>query len=232
MRIMVINPNSSKHMTDHIHEEVLRIKRPDTEVTVVTNAGAPPAIESARDEALAVPLLLEQVNRANNEGYEAIILACFSDPGLHAAREISDILVLGIEETALHVAAMLGHRFTILTPQPNRVPAKEREVLLCGLSSLLASVRPLNLSVGETDTDSQATKSRIMEVGRQARDEDGAEVLLLGCAGMTGYAKEAGEQLGMVVLDPTAVAFKVCEGLVDLGLHHSKLALYAGPLTR
>ncbi|HHR85154.1 MAG TPA: hypothetical protein ENL23_02260, partial [Candidatus Acetothermia bacterium] len=124
MRILVINPNSSKHMTEHIRAEILRIKRDDTEVTVVANAGAPPAIESARDVALAVPPLLEQVKRANEEGYDAVIIACFSDPGLQAAREVSDILVLGIEETTLHVAAMLGHKFTILTPLAKRIPAK------------------------------------------------------------------------------------------------------------
>jgi len=231
MRIMVINPNSSKHMTDHIREEILRIKRPDTEVTVVANEGAPAAIESARDEALAVPLLLEQVKRANAENYAALILACFSDPGLQAAREISDILVLGIEETTLHMAAMLGHRFTILTPLANRIPAKEREVLRCGLESSLASVRALNLSVGETDADPQTTKNRILEVARLARDEDGAEVILLGCAGMTGYAKDVEEELGVIVLDPTSVAFKVCEGLIDIGLQHSKRALYTTPLT-
>jgi len=226
MRIFVINPNSSEHMTDHIREEILQIKRTDTEVTVVANEGAPEAIESAHDVALAVPPLLEQVKRANEESYGAVILACFSDPGLQAAREVSDILVLGIEEATLHVAAMLGHKFTILTPLAKRIPTKEREVRACGLESALASVRALDLSVSETDADPQATKARILEVARQAIEADGAEVMILGCAGMTGYAKDVEQELDVVVLDPTAVAFKVCEGLVDVGLRHSKRALY------
>jgi len=229
MKILVINPNSSEHMTEHIRAEVLRIKRDDTQVTVIANTGAPAAIESARDVALAVPSLLEQVKRANEEGYDAVILACFSDPGLQAAREISDILVLGIEETTLHVAAMLGHKFTILTPLAKRIPAKEREVQGYGLELALASVRSLDLSVSETDADPEATKKRILEVGRQARDEDGAEVIVLGCAGMVGYAKDAEKELGLVILDPTSVAFKIAEGLVDAGMHLSKRALYATP---
>jgi len=230
MKILVINPNSSEHMTEHIREEVLRIKRDDTEVKVIANAGAPAAIESSRDVALAVPPLLEHVKQANEEAYDAIVLACFSDPGLQAAREVSDILVLGIEETTLHVAAMLGHKFTILTPLAKRIPAKEREVRGYGLESALASVRSLDLSVSETDADPEATKKRILEEARLARDEDGAEVIVLGCAGMVGYAKGAENELGIIVLDPTSVAFKVCEGLVDAGLHQSKRALYATAL--
>jgi len=226
MKILVINPNSSKHMTDHIRAEILRIKRADTEVTVAANAGAPEAIESARDVALAVPPLLEQVKQANEEGYDAVILACFSDPGLQAAREISDILVLGIEETTLHVAAMLGHKFTILTPLAKRIPAKEREVRGYGLESALASVRSLDLSVSKTDTDPEATKARILEVARQARDEDGAEVIVLGCAGMVGYAADVEKELGIVVLDPTTIAFKIAEGLAEVGVRHSNQGLY------
>jgi len=227
MRILVINPNSSEHMTEHIRAEVLRIKRDNTQVTVIANVGAPAAIESARDVALAVPSLLEQVKRANEEGYDAVILACFSDPGLQAAREVSDILVLGIEETTLHVAAMLGHKFTILTPLAKRIPTKEREVRAYGLESALASVKSLGLSVSETDADPEATKKRILEVARQARDEDGAEVIVLGCAGMVGYAKEVEQELEIVVLDPTSVAFKIAEGFVEASLHHSKQTLYA-----
>jgi len=227
MRIMIINPNSSEEMTGHIRSELERIKRNDTEVRVIATVGAPPAIESASDITQAVPPMLKLARQANEEHYDAVIIACFSDPGLQAAREVSDILVLGIEETTLHVAAMLGHRFTILTPLEKRIPAKEREVCRYGLESALASVRALGLTVSETDANPERTKIRILEVARKAVEEDGAEVILLGCAGMTGYAKDVEEELGVVVLDPTTVAFKVCEGLIDVGLRHSKRALYA-----
>jgi len=229
MRIMIINPNSSEEMTGHIRSELERIKRNDTEVRVIATVGAPPAIESASDITQAVPLMLKLVRQANEEHYDAVIIACFSDPGLVAAREQSDILVMGIEETTLHIAAVLGHKFTILTPLAKRIPTKERKVRACGLESALASVRTLNLSVSETDADPQATKARILEVAHQAIEEDGAEVMILGCAGMAGYAEDVERELGIVVLDPTAVAFKVCEGLIDVGLRHSKRALYSCP---
>jgi len=226
LRIMVINPNSSQEMTGQIEQVLSRIKRPETDLTVVQVEDAPPAIESDADVAQAVPGVLRLVRRANDEGYDAVIIACFSDPGLGAAREVSEILVLGIQETSLHVAAMLGHRFTVLTPLPHRVPKKEREVRGLGLAGSLASVRALGLTVTETEAEPERTKARIFDVARTAVEQDGAEVLVLGCAGMTGYAEEIEKKLGVVVIDPTVVTFKVAEGLVEARLRHSKLGLY------
>ena len=230
MRIMVINPNSSQEMTASIRGVLEHVKRSDTELTVVRTVGAPPAIQSASDIAQAVPPMLELVGKANKEGYDAVILACFSDPGLEAAREQSDILVMGIEETALHVAAMLGHKYTILTPLSKRIPSKEQDVRRFKAESAMASVRALDLTVTETEANPELTKARILEVARKAVEEDGAEVIVLGCAGMTGYANDVEQQLGVVVLDPTTVTLKVCEGLIDVGLRHCKRALYATPL--
>jgi allantoin racemase len=229
MKIMVINPNTSGSMTDHLRTELVKIKREDTELTVTCPKTGPVSIESAFDEALAVPPTLELVKKANSEGYDAVILACFSDPGIEAAKEISTIPVVGIQEATLHVAAMLGYKFTILTPLKQRVPHKHKEVRRYRLEQSLASVRPLGLTVAETDADPARTKKRILEVSRLAAEEDGAEVMVLGCAGMVGYAEEVERELGLVVLDPSSVALKICEALVDAGLVHSKLAMFATP---
>jgi len=229
MRIMVINPNSSQEMTEHIRSELEQVKRDDTEITVVANAGAPAAIESASDIAEAVPLLLKLVRQANEQRYDGIIIACFSDPGLEAAREQSAVLVMGIQETALHVATMLGHKYTILTPLTRRIPSKEQDVRRFKVESSLASVRALGMTVTDTEANPGLTNTRILDVARKAAEEDGAEVILLGCAGMTGYAKDVEKELGVVVLDPTSVTLKVCEALIDAGVRHSKRALYATP---
>jgi len=229
MKIMVINPNTSVSMTDHLRKELVKIKREDTELTVTCPMVGPVSIESAFDEALAVPPTLELVKKANSEGYDAVILACFSDPGIEAAKEISTIPVVGIQEATLHVAAMLGYKFTILTPLQQRVPHKHREVRRYRLEQSMASVRPLGLTVAETDADPVRTKQRIMEVSRLAADKDGAEVMVLGCAGMVGYAEEVERELGLVVLDPSSVALKICEALVEAKLVHSKRAFFAFP---
>jgi len=229
MKIMVINPNTSESITNHIREELSRIKRPDTELTVLCPEKGPETIESAYDEAHAIPPTLELVKKANQEGYDAVILACFSDPGLEAAKEVSEIPVIGIEESTLHMAAMLGARFSIMTPRKQRIPVREEHVHMRGMNHFLASVRSLDLSVAETDADPKKTKKRVLEVAKAAVEEDGAEVIILGCAGMAGYAPELESKLGVKVLDPTAVALKVAEAMVDLGLKHSKLGLFAPP---
>lgn len=226
---MVINPNTSESMTEHLRAELELIKGESTDLSVVCPDRGPVTIESAYDEALATPPVLELVKQANDEGYDAVILACFSDPGIDPAKEISDIPVIGIEEATLHMASMLGNKFTILTPGEKRIPHKYREVHRNHLDEKLASVRALGMTVAETDADPERTKKRIMEVSRKAAEEDGAEVIILGCAGMVGYAEDVTKELGIVVLDPSSVSLKVCEAMVEAGLMHSKRATFAKP---
>ena len=220
MKIFVINPNTSQTMTDHIREALEGVKRPDTELTVTCPDRGPETIESAYDEAFAIPPTLELVKKANKEGYDAVILACFSDPGLEAAREVSVIPIIGIEESTLHMAAMLGARFSILTPRKQRIPSKCEHVHIRGLSHFLASVRSLDLSVAETDSDPAKTKQRLINVAKTAVEKDGAEVIIMGCAGMAGYAREIEDILGVKVLDPVAIALKspsrVCSLMIAL----------------
>jgi len=229
MKIMVINPNTSESMTRHMEEVLKKIKRSDTELYVCGLEKGPFTLESSYDKALAVPHILPLVRRANKEAYDAVVIAAFCDPGLSAAREISGIPVFGLEESTLHVAAQLGARFTILSMTDSHVAHKYAEVRDYGLSSFLASVRPLGLTVAETDANPIRTKKLGMEVARRAVEEDHAEVIVLGCAGMAGYSREMEEQLGITVLDPSTITLKFCEAMVDAGVRHSKRGLYAVP---
>jgi len=180
MRILVINPNSSAEMTESVEEVLHRIRRPDTELSVVCTPEAPVSIQSARDVALSVPPMLEIIRRADSDGVDAVIIACFSDPGLEAAKEVSSALVLGIQETSLHVASLLGHKYTILTPLASRIASKEQDVRRFKAEPACASVRALGMTVLETEADPARTKARIFEVARAAMEEDGAEVMILG----------------------------------------------------
>lgn len=232
MRILVINPNSSAEMTQSIRDILEQIRRPDTSVEVIRLETAPSAIESATDGAMSVPALLDKVRWANQEGFDAVIIACFSDPGLEPAREVSEVLVLGIQQTTLAVATMLGHKYTILTPLSSRIASKEQDVRRFRLDASCASVRALDLSVSQTEEDPELTKRRVKEVARAAIEQDGAEVIILGCAGMAGYSEDIERELGLVVLDPTSVTLKVAEGLAELGIRHSKRGLFHTPPER
>ncbi len=226
MRILVINPNASIEMTDVIRDQLLAVARPDVQVEVVNPPGAPPAIESALDEAACVPPMLRLVESAQRDGYDAVVIACFSDPGLDAAREATDLPVVGIQDAAMHLAAQLGYRFSVLTTLKHRAPVRELAALKAGLDRRLASCRPLNLPVLETVQNRDDVIRKIVSVGRQCVEQDGAEVLLLGCAGLGDLAAVASREIGVPVIDPNAAALKLCETLVDLQLSHSRAGLY------
>jgi allantoin racemase len=229
MKILVINPNSSASVTDHIRTQLMKIKRADTELTVINPEHGPVSIESAYDETIASFYILDLVKKANVDGFDAVVLACFSDPGLDAAKEISTIPVVGIEEATLHMAAMLGHRFSIMTGMRRRIPTREWHVKLHGLNDCYASSPALEMSVLEMDSEPVKAKERILKLARKCVEEDRAEVIILGCAGLAGYAEDIERELGAVVLDPTSVAFKTAEAMADLGLHHSKAGRFSNP---
>jgi allantoin racemase len=229
MRILVINPNGSVEMSDVIRDQLRAVARPETEVVVVNPPGAPPAIESALDEAQAIPPTLELVRRAESERFDAVVIACFSDPGLDAARELARIPVVGIQEAAMHLAAQLGHRFSVLTTLRQRVPVRERAALVAGLERRLASCPVLDLPVLDTVADRERVAELLVRVGREAVESDRAEVLILGCAGLGDLAPRVQRALGVPVVDPNAAALKLAESLVDLGLSHSKAGFHATP---
>ena len=226
---MVINPNTSATMTNHICHALTEIKNKDTEITVLCPEYGPITIETAYDEAVATVNILELVKQANEEGYDAIVIACFADPGLTAAREVSCIPVVGIAEATMHMACMLGAKFTIIAPRKERVPAKYEHVARVGVENKLASVRSLNMTVAQTEAEPELTKKRVLGLAQQAAEEDGAEVIILGCAGMGGYAEEIEQKLGVVVLEPSAIGLKIAEAMASLGLKHSKRAYYSIP---
>lgn len=229
MKIMVINPNTSESMTGHIRTAMNKIKRSDTELTVVGLEKGPLTIESSYDRSIAIPEVLRLVKKANEEGIDGVIINGFGDPGLESAREISNILVNGIEETVLHIAAMLGASFTILTPVKNLIPNKHQEVRHYKLEQWLSSVRTTAMKVTEVDADPNHAKKRILEVAKQAVEEDGAEVIIMGCAAMLGYADEISRTLGVTVLDPSSTTLKITEGMIEAGIVHSKRGLFANP---
>ena len=229
MKILVINPNTTESMTDHLRRELEPLKAPGTELTVVNPVHGPVSIESEYDEILASAPTAELIKQAEADGYDAVVIACFSDPALHVGREVVSIPVVGIEESTLHAACQLGYKFTITTTFPKRVPSKIEHVAKQGLEAKLASVRPLNMTVLEMDAEPERTKKRLIEVANAAAAEDGAEVLILGCAGLAGYAADVERETGVIVLDPSPIGLKTAEMFVTLGLKHSKRGLFALP---
>ncbi|NLE76263.1 MAG: aspartate/glutamate racemase family protein [Chloroflexi bacterium] len=229
MRIFVINPNTSESVTEHLRRELSKIKSPQTELTVVNPEHGPVSIESVYDETLAGPPTLELVKKANEEGYDAILIACYSDPALDAAKEVSDIPVIGIEEATMHLAATLGHKFGVTTTFRNRIAVRELHAAYRAVEGAYGGTLVTNMSVLEMDADPEQAKARILELAREAVERDHIEVIILGCAGLSGYAADIERELGVVVLDPSAVGLKTAEMVASLGLKHSKVARFQKP---
>jgi allantoin racemase len=198
-------------------------------VTVICPERGPVTIESSYDEAYAIAPTIDLVRRAQDQNYDAIILACFCEVGVEAGREISSVPVLGLEEPTLSMALLLGEKFGIMTEKRPRVAMKKRHVRRYGLLERMASIQPLGLSVAELDADPERTKEAGMALARQMVEEDGAEVIIMGCAAMAGYSGDLERELGVPVLDPLQVTIKVAETLVDMGVTHSRVGLYAPP---
>jgi len=228
MKILVVNPNTNVEMTKQVEKALNRIKRDDTTLDVTNPDFGPAGVASSYDE-IASGVELAKIVQARGKGYDAIVIACFSDPGIIAAKELCDIPVVGMAEASIHMACLLGNKFTILTTVTKRIPSKAYIVKCSGLESRLASVRAVGVSVEETTGDEGKTKEAVLTEARKAIEEDGAEVIILGCAGMAGYDKDLEEKLGVPVLDPSAVALKMAEAMVDLKLKPSKIGLFAHP---
>ena len=232
MKIYVLNPNTSELVTEKVRNVLMTVARKDVEVTVDQIDCGPEVLESYYDEAMAAPYIVEKIKRANDDGYDAVVLAAFCDPVLEALKEISDIPVYGIEEATFSVALLLGNKFAILTEKKHKESVKVQHVRKLGLESRFANVRALDMGVVEIAEDGKKVLERGIEVSQRMINEDKAEVIIMGCASMAGYSKELEDALGVPVIDPVTTAYKLVEALTELGIRHSKKGLYAKPVAQ
>ena len=202
-RIVVLNPNSTEAVTQGIGRSLAALAaEAGVQVDCLTLPEGPPGIETqAHIEAVIPPVLA----RLQDEPADARVIACFSDPGLALARDSLAEPVFGIAESAIRQALTLGQRFGILAILPASVPRHRRYVAALGQSARFADSRPLGLGVTEL-LDSGRTLARMVEVGETLRDQEGADVLIMGCAGMAQYRAQLAEAVGLPVVEPCQAA--------------------------
>jgi len=215
-RVLVINPNSNRKVTEGIDAAVAPMRAAGgPEIECTTLAEGPPGIETqAHVESVVQPLARAVAARDND--CDAFVIACFSDPGLYAAREATKKPVLGIAECGLLTALTLGERFGIIAILPRSVPRHLRYVGARGLEARFAGDRPIGLTVAELSDDAR-TLARMIEVGKELKDRDGADVLVMGCAGMARYRDRLAEAVGLPVVEPTQAAVGMAVARVQVG---------------
>lgn len=229
MQILLINPNATASMTEQALRSARRVAQPNTRISGATGADTPLSIEGFADEAMSVPSMLGQIRAAERQGAQATVIACFDDPGLDAAREVAAGPVIGICQAGVQAAMMLAKRFSIITTLPRSVPAIEDLVLRYGAQNHCRKVRCIDLPVLSLEADMGHAYALLLAEITRARDEEGAEAVVLGCAGMSELADSLSRETGVVVIDGVIVATKLAEALVGAGLRTSKVNAYAYP---
>jgi len=226
MRIKVIEPvTPATPWNKMIKETYEAYKDPGTEIDIVNPEKGPESIEQIYDETWAsLPTLLE-AEKAEREGYDAVIDYCFEDPALPSLKEALTIPVVGIDEPSIHLASMLGRKFSVVdVGGRNTALAIEDKVAHYGLSGKLASVRLSDLRVLDIMKEFDRLMNELIEKSRKAVEEDAADVIVLGCGGLLNIAERLQEKLNVPVIDPALVALKISEDLVKLRLAQSKKA--------
>jgi Asp/Glu/hydantoin racemase len=211
-RIVVVNPNSNEAVTRGLDEALRPLAFAEgPEIVCTTLAEGPYGIETQADvESVAMPLrrLIESDN-----GADAFVIACYSDPGLHVCREGTDRPVFGIAESGVLTALARAETFGVIAIKQRSIRRHVRYLRQMGLAERLAGERPLEMSVAET-ASGEGTLGRLIAVGRELRDEDGAGAIVMGCAGMARHRRALEEALGVPVIDPTQAAVAMALGAV------------------
>jgi allantoin racemase len=217
-------------------QDYARYAWPSTRVTVSAITEGPPVIETQYLKAMSIPGILRLARQAEGSGATALVIDCMSDPGLDAVREMVSIPVVGPAQSSSFLAASLAHRFSILGTRSDMGHKFVNQVREYGLSSKLASVQTVGLTVQQVESDPEDMFIGLLQAGERAVKQDGAHILIPGCTGMIGIANRlqaalAAQGLHVPVIEAPAAGMKMAEALSDLGMSHSKLT-YPTPPTK
>lgn len=235
MKLLFIRPIITKR-PDSVEEEILRqFAAPDTEIKAAHIEWGPDSIESEYDLIYSAPFVVKLAEEGEKEGFDGIVSYCFVNPGVDAAREAVNIPVLGSGEAAVNLALNLGRRIGIITILPNLLPVIRKQNQDYIFTGKIVSVRNINVPVLGLYTDEQLLE-KLYEQACKAVCEDGVDVLVLGCTGLGGIAKDLNKKLiqnniNVPVIDPAGASVKMLEAIIGCNLRHSKLA-YMPPIDK
>ncbi|MEW1958350.1 aspartate/glutamate racemase family protein [Kineococcus sp. NPDC059986] len=227
--VRVLNPNTSVAMTQAVLAAARAVARPGTTVTATHSRAAPATVETHVDEVFGAAGVLAQVERGERDGVDGYVVACFGDTGLPAARELARGPVVGMTEAALQAVSLLAHRFCVITMPPRTLAMTDRVVQELGLAHR-CTVRAVDVSVAEVESGAGPAFDAFAQEARQALADDGAEAVVLGCAGLTELVDGLREALGVPVVDGVAAATTAVEGLLAQGLTTSRANTWAAPV--
>lgn len=233
-RILWINPIGTDAFDNIIRDGLLQIKRKDTEIEVVSLKRGPKHLQYRYYEAMVLPELLRVLRKAERDGYDGAVVGCFYDLGLYDAREILDrMIITAPAEACGHLAATLGHKFSVIVTEDLCIPQMTDNFASYGLKDKVASFKSLGMGVHELHKDEKFTLRRIKEKAKEAVENDRAEVVVLGCTIQFGFYEEIQRYINAPVIDAIIASFKYAEFLVEVkkrfGWLHSKKYGFQSP---
>ncbi len=211
-KILVFNPNSNPQVTSNLAEALQPLLfQGGPEIDCVTLTEGPHGVETQADlESVTMPL--RRLVAAGNSS-DAFVIACYSDPGLHVCREATQRPVFGMAESGVLTALARGDRFGVIAAAQGSIARHVRYLRQMSLMDRFVGERPLDMSVADT-ASSEGTLARMVEVGRTLRDQDGANAIVMGCAGMSRHRAALEDALGIPVVDPAQAAVTMAFGAV------------------
>jgi allantoin racemase len=222
LKLRIINPNTTAAMTRTIGAAAQSVAAHGTHVVATHPQSGPVSIESHFDEAIAAVGVLEEIRIGERDSTDAYVIACFGDPGLLAARELTQAPVIGIAEAAFHMAALIATRFSVVTTLGRTGIIAEHLLQQYGFTHHCRKVRAAEIPVLELEQDPDAAFRRIVEESRRAKAQDGIGAIVLGCGGMANLRHRIADAVGLPVVEGVTAAVKLAESLVQLGLQTSK----------
>jgi len=226
-RLALINPNTDASHTTAMAQVVRDVLEPPAEVAAYTAARGAQSIESSADETFAAAEVLRTLQ--NHPDHDAYLIACFSDPALHAARELTSAPVVGISEAAYAAVGMLARRFAVITTLARGRPEIEDAIAHAGLAHRCVGVLALEIPVAAQGAAFPDTTDAIVALGERAVSELGAEAIVLACGGMSDVERTATRALGVPATNGVAVGALFAHALWRAGLATAKRGSYASP---
>lgn len=236
-KILWINPVGTNIYDEMIKQGLTEIKQSQTQVDVISLKRGPTHLEYMYYEALVTPDILHIIKKAEYEGYDAAIIGCFYDLGLHEAREIVDkMAIVGPAEACAYTAATLGHKFSVITTRDKCIPQMMDKMVSYGMKEKVASFKSLGLGVNELHIDENRTFEILKEKAMEAIEIDGAELIVLGCTIQFGFFEKLQEYLNVPVIDAIVAPFKYAEYLAEIKnrfnwIHSKKCTFESPPLS-
>lgn len=208
----------------------LAVLTPDIDTHVIDLPDGPEDLEHSGDDHVAVGQMLRILpGYVEEHGIRAVSIGCFYDPGMWELREALDIPVVGIAEASLLMGGFLGSRLAVLIGDWKWLPKMEQNARLAGMTHRICAWKSIERSVQAMQDDPEDSYRAIYREAISARDEDHAEVIILGCAALGGTATRLARDLRMPVVDPVAAGYLVACALASAGLRTGKMLGYRRP---